>query len=82
MLVFKHVKTEEYLGGAGAVANHLSDFCNNITLLTLLGEKNERKKFINQNINKKIKTKFFSKEQSPTIVKTRFVDSNKTQNVR
>ncbi len=76
MLVFSHVKTDEYLGGAGAVANHISDFSENITLLSLIGDKNDRFKFITQQLSKKIKTKFFKKELSPTIIKTRFVDNN------
>ena len=38
MLVYNEKNTERYLGGA-AVANNISDFTNNITLLSYLGEK-------------------------------------------
>ena len=41
MLVYNEKNTERYLGGAAAVANNISDFTNNITLLSYLGEKNK-----------------------------------------
>ncbi len=37
ILVLRDVKMEEYLGGAAAVSRNLSQFCNKITLLTMLG---------------------------------------------
>ena len=39
MLVLKHNKTEEYLGGAIAIIKHLKQFNKNISLLSVLGEK-------------------------------------------
>ena len=32
---------EEYLGGAAAISRHLSQFCNSISLLSMIGEKQE-----------------------------------------
>ena len=39
VLALRELTTERYLGGAAAVANHLSSFCKKITLLSALGEK-------------------------------------------
>jgi rfaE bifunctional protein kinase chain/domain len=76
MLVFNNVKAEEYLGGVGAVANHLSEFCDNVKVISAIGGKNERSEFIKSKLKKNIKSFFFKKESSPTISKTRFVDLN------
>ena len=40
-LVFRDIKTEQYLGGAVAISKHLSQFCKTIKLLSVLGEKKE-----------------------------------------
>jgi len=53
----------------------LSDFCNNVSLLSFLGEDNEYKSFIKENIEENIQLNFLNKSNSPTIVKRRFVDS-------
>ena len=45
-LAIKPKKIETYLGGAAAIANHVSDFVRNINLVTHIGTKNEYKDFI------------------------------------
>ena len=37
----RNIKTEEYIGGAAAISRHLSQFCNHISLLSMIGEKEE-----------------------------------------
>lgn len=74
-LVLRNDFTENYLGGGGAIANHLSTFCKSVDFLTVIGEKKEYLKFINNSLKKNIKTKFFLKKKSPTIIKKRFIDS-------
>ena len=71
MLVLKDLNTEQYLGGAAATSRHLSQFCNKITLLSMLGEKREFLKEIKQNLPKNIKFNYIKKKNSPTIVKKR-----------
>ena len=75
VLVLKDIKTEKYLGGAGAITRHLSSFCKKITLLSMLGEKNEYLKEIKKALPKNIDFKFINKKNSPTIVKKRYLDS-------
>ena len=74
VLVLKDLNTEKYLGGSLAIANHLSEFCRSVTLLSIIGEKKEHEKFILNNLNKNIKTVFLNKKKSPTIIKKRYVD--------
>ena len=75
ILALREIKTEQYYGGSLAISNHLSDFCNSIKLLTMIGENKEYKQDIIKNKAKNISIDFFYKSNSPTIVKKRFVDS-------
>ena len=75
VLVLRNVKTEQYLGGAAAISRHLSQFCNKITLLSMLGEKGEFLKEIKNNLPKNVKFTYIKKKNSPTIVKKRFLDN-------
>ena len=74
MLALRKIKTEEFYGGAIAVANHVSNFCKSIKLCTMIGENKEYKKKIINNTSKNIVKTFFYKKNSPTIIKKRFVD--------
>ena len=74
VLALRDLNTEQYLGGATAIARHLSQFCTKITLLSMLGEKREFLKDIKQGLPKNIKFDYIRKKNSPTIVKKRFLD--------
>ena len=69
---FKHY--ELYPGGILAMANHLSDFCEEITCLTYFGENAEHDRMIQNSIAKNIKLEVIYKKNSPTITKRRFLD--------
>jgi len=75
ILVLRDLETQEYLGGSLAIARHLSNFCNTVSVLSFLGEDNEYKSFIENNIEENIHLNFINKSNSPTIVKRRFVDN-------
>lgn len=74
VLVFKDFGSEKYLGGVIAIARHLSSFCRDISVLSLVGEKREFEGFIKKNVEKNIKLNLINKKNSPTITKKRFVD--------
>ena len=74
VLVLRDIETEQYIGGAAAIARHLADFCSEVTLLSILGEKGEYEDFIRSNIPGNVAAFFLYKTDSPTIVKKRFVD--------
>ncbi len=75
ILVFKEKKIEEYLGGSLSIAKNIKPFCKNVTLLSALGENKEYLRFIKKKLDKKIKLNFIFKKNSPTIVKTKYLDS-------
>ena len=70
-LVIKDEFVESYLGGAGAIANHLSSFCKKINFLTCIGDQNNHVNFIKKSIKKNINSKIIIKN-SPTILKKDF----------
>lgn len=75
VLVYNEKYTELYLGGAAAVANNISDFSDNVTLLSYLGEKKTPlDNFILKKLKKNIKFEFIRKKNSVTIRKKRYVD--------
>jgi cytidyltransferase-like protein len=74
-LVMSVKNKQNYLGGAGAIAGHLATFCESINFISTIGEDKEYLTFIKKSLNKKIRINFFLKKNSPTILKTRFVDS-------
>ena len=74
MLVVKPKKEINFLGGSAYIANLCSSFVKRIKIISFLGKENTEKKFVLNNLNKKIKHKFFLKSKSPTIKKLRYVD--------
>jgi bifunctional ADP-heptose synthase (sugar kinase/adenylyltransferase) len=68
---------EDYAGGVLALANHLSSYIKNLELVTLLGEENSYSNFIAQSLSENIKLKKFTKKNSPTTIKKRYIDCHK-----
>ncbi len=75
ILVNQKNNTERYAGGILSVANHVSSFCNSARIISYLGDRNDEKKFIERNLNDKTEFTHIVKKSSPTILKTRFIDS-------
>ncbi len=74
VLVIQDKSKDKYLGGAGAVANNVSNFTNNVSYLSFLGKQKNQESFVMKSLSKNIKKKFFYKEDSPTINKKRYID--------
>ena len=68
------VKYERYAGGILAIANHVSNFVDKVICVTALGDIEDNKDFIIGAINKNIQPEFFIKENSPTILKKRYLN--------
>ena len=75
VLVLRDLYTEQYSGGAIAIANHLSEFCKSLTFASMLGEDAEHEKFIIDSLPNNIDHYFIYKKNSPTITKKRYVDN-------
>jgi len=74
ILSVDYVKYERYAGGILAIANHVSNFVDEVMCVTVLGDIENNKDFIIGTINKNIKLKFFIKENSPTTLKKRYLN--------
>jgi len=75
VLVMKYLSKERYAGGALAIANHLADFCDSVSLTCYLGTEKTEEDFVRNSLKANIDPLFVYKSESPTIVKRRFVDS-------
>lgn len=67
-------RTERYVGGVLAVANHLANFCGDVALLSVLGEVNSQEEFIREKLNARITPHFVRQPGAPTILKRRFLE--------
>ncbi len=68
------VRYETYAGGILAIANHISNFADKVTCVTTLGDREDKKDFITNTLNKNVTPKFFTKKDSPTTVKKRYLN--------
>ncbi len=67
---------EQFAGGAIAVANHLGEFCDEVTLATGIGAGDGSEAFIRTHLGKTVEPVFFRSESTSTLIKRRFVDSD------
>jgi len=74
VLAVRHLSDEAQAGGALAVANHLGDFATRVDLVTALGDRDSRDTFVRERLHPHVQPRFVYKQDSPTIVKRRFVD--------
>ena len=76
LIIDKYVYGEVLdLGGSAIIANHLSDFIENITLISDLGKEKEIKKLLKKNLKKNIKhISILPSKNYQSCVKTRFID--------
>jgi len=56
------------------MANHVSSFVQQVRLVTLLGDQDSQLEFIQNSLAKNIELTYFTKKNSPTILKRRYVD--------
>jgi rfaE bifunctional protein nucleotidyltransferase chain/domain len=75
-LCVKHEFDEQFAGGAVAVANHVSGFCDTVTLVTGLGLQNTQEDFIRAHLRDNVEPHFHYIENAPTVTKRRFVDDD------
>jgi rfaE bifunctional protein nucleotidyltransferase chain/domain len=74
-LAVKYHSSEKFAGGALALANHVANFSDQVTLLTMLGTQSDQEAFIHEKLNSNIEKRFVYRNNSPTIVKRRFVET-------
>src|SRR3989338_1555373 len=70
----QYLQKEEFAGGISACANHIASIVGQVDMVTYLGSKNSKEKFIRKKLKSNVKPYFFYCPDQPTIVKRRFVD--------
>lgn len=75
MLVTKKMKSKKFLGGALSIANIIASFVKKVTIITYLGNHETQLSWIKKNLLKNIDLKFIKKNNSPTILKRRYIDN-------
>ena len=67
-------RTEQYVGGVLAIANHVSNFCDEVAVLSSLGEVDSCEDFIRSKLNRNVDPRFVRLPGCPTIIKRRFLE--------
>ncbi|MBU1026200.1 MAG: cytidyltransferase, partial [Candidatus Margulisbacteria bacterium] len=75
LVVSKYLGEESFAGGVFATGNNTAGLCGEVDLISVLGKKDSYDDFITNNLQSNIKTKFFYRDDVPTTIKRRFVDS-------
>jgi rfaE bifunctional protein nucleotidyltransferase chain/domain len=70
----RYVREEHFAGGILACANHIAGFCDRVDLVTVLGAQDPREAFIRQHLKPNIRARFFTRPDTGTVVKRRFVE--------
>lgn len=75
LIPVKEVNKEFYGGGSIATANHVSNFVNKCTLVSVFNQKKPEKAYLKKFINNKINLKLFHTEDE-NIVKKRYIEKS------
>lgn len=67
---------EQYLGGTLAVANHIASFCDNVTLMSVVGNETDIHSKILDCLSQKMRIDLTISDEFETIIKRRFVSVN------
>jgi len=76
VLAVQYESEEQFAGGSIAVANHVSRFVKDVTLITALGDTNSHEEFIRSKLEKNIELVVDYFKDAPTVTKRRFVDGD------
>jgi len=63
-----------FAGGVLAVANHLANFADQVTLLTVLGDRDDYRDLIVSALHPRVRPQFWIQDNAPTLVKRRYLD--------
>lgn len=68
--------SEEYLGGAVAIARHLSSFTENVTLMSIIGNEDKIRLRMFDELADRVNLKLVYSQKIPTIVKRKYLTRN------
>jgi rfaE bifunctional protein kinase chain/domain len=74
ILIMRYRAKELQAGGVLAIANHLAEFCQEVAVLSCLGDVDRHEEFVRASLSEKVSPHFVTKTGSPTILKRRYLD--------
>ena len=74
VLAVQYDSHDLFAGGVLAVANHISNFVEEVKLVTLLGERDSHEEFIRSRLHENVSPFFVTQEKAPTLIKRRFIE--------
>jgi rfaE bifunctional protein kinase chain/domain len=74
LIVNRYLDHDVFAGGAFAIANHVAGLCDRVHLVTLLGGEDTREDFVTDNLMQNVTTKFFYRDDGPTVIKKRYIN--------
>jgi len=69
----RYLREEAFAGGALACANHVAGFCDEVHLVTSIGERDSREDFIREHVKPNVTPVLFRRPGASTIVKRRYI---------
>ena len=75
VLAMRYLSDDRFAGGSLAIANHMADFASEVTLLSVLGTKNDYRHFIEASLDSRVRSHFIEVPNWQTICKRRFLDA-------
>lgn len=72
----RYINEEEQLGGSLAIARHMAQFCENVTLCSIMGEEEHYKELFKTKLGNIMELTLIESSTFPTIVKQRFIQKN------
>jgi rfaE bifunctional protein kinase chain/domain/rfaE bifunctional protein nucleotidyltransferase chain/domain len=75
VLAMRYGSREMFAGGSLAIANHLAGFCDQVELITFLGDRNTHEEFVRDHLAPNVDATILYKHDSPSIIKRRYVES-------
>ena len=75
LVVSKYLGEESFAGGVFATANNAAGLCGKVDVVTILGQKETFEDFIGGHLQPNVSAKFFYRNDAPTTIKRRFINS-------
>src|SRR5436309_2588780 len=75
ILAAQFVRSEKFVGGALAVANHIASCCPDVRLVTMLGSDDSHEAFIRASLAPGVVPEFLTMAGAPTLIKRRFIET-------
>lgn len=74
MIAARYLHAESYAGGILAIANHLAGYCEQVDMVTCLGEEDSKEDFIRNSLKNNVNATFIYRPNASTILKRRYIE--------